>query len=284
MTGRIGATDSGRSDPKPGPVTALSVLLLAVTLAVLGSWTAPVPGRILPGVAITVGFALLAYLLRAVTRSGALAGALVAFLLFISAGAAGFAALAAVFLLTWISTRLGYPRKRALGRAESRAGRSAAQILANLTVPAACAGLSAVGNPGILALFRHRELWLIASAAALTEAAADTASSECGEAWSDHVRLLTTWKPVAPGTDGGVSVPGTLAGVLGAVLVGSVCAITNLIPYRMLPVVAGAGVLGMFLDSLLGATFERWRLVGNNSVNFAGTLFAAVAGVLLAAL
>ncbi len=281
ITERTDTAGLGRGAPKLVPVTILSTLLLAVTVTTLASRAAPVAGRILPGLVVTAAFAVLAYALKAVTRSGALAGALISFLLFVSGGAGAFAALVAVFLLAWISTRLGYARKQALGRAESRSGRSAAQVLANLTVAAACAGLSAIAYPA----FRpsgHGELWLIAAAAALAEAAADTVSSECGEAWSERVRLITTGRPVPPGTDGGVSVAGTAAGIVGAALVASVCVLTQLTPGRMLPIITGAAVLGMFFDSLLGATFERWRLVGNNTVNFASTLFAAVAAALTA--
>jgi uncharacterized membrane protein len=37
-----------------------------------------------------------------------------------------------------------------------------------------------------------------------------------------------------------------------------------------------AGVLGLFFDSLLGATMERRGWLGNDLVNFSSTAFAAV--------
>jgi uncharacterized membrane protein len=43
-----------------------------------------------------------------------------------------------------------------------------------------------------------------------------------------------------------------------------------------------AGVLGLFFDSLLGATLERRGWIGNDLVNFASTAFAA--GISLVAL
>jgi uncharacterized membrane protein len=37
----------------------------------------------------------------------------------------------------------------------------------------------------------------------------------------------------------------------------------------------GAGIGGLFFDSLLGATVERRGWIGNDLVNFTSTLFAA---------
>src|SRR5208337_3311778 len=123
------------------------------------------PERLAIAAAVTVGFAVLARALRGVNRSGAPAGGLACFLLFAGAGPTAFAALAALFLMTWASTRLGYRRKLALGLAERRDGRNAWQILANLAVAALGAIVfSATGN----------RLWLLAALAAMAEAATDT--------------------------------------------------------------------------------------------------------------
>ena len=55
--------------------------------------------------------------------------------------------------------------------------------------------------------------------AALAEATADTLASELGEVLGGPPLLLTTLRRVAPGTDGAISLAGTLAGASGAVLV-----------------------------------------------------------------
>ena len=66
-------------------------------------------------------------------------------------------------------------------------------------------------------------------AGALAEAAADTVSSECGQAFSDRARLITTFEEVAAGTDGGVSLVGTLTGACAALLVSAVCLLTGVL-------------------------------------------------------
>jgi uncharacterized protein (TIGR00297 family) len=118
--------------------------------------------------------------------------------------------------------------------------------------------------------------------AALAEAAADTSASECGEALSARAFLITSMTQVRAGTDGGISLPGTLAGIAAAAIVAAVAAQTGVIPWAAMVLVAGAGIVGMLVDSLLGATLERRGLIGNHGVNFAGTMLAATMALLLA--
>ncbi len=97
----------------------------------------------------------------------------------------------------------------------------------------------------------------------------------------DRAWLITSLRQVRAGAHGGISLPGTLAAVAAAVIVGSAAAATHVVPWSMLPLVAAAGLLGTFIDSLLGATLERRGVIGNNGVNFAGTFAAAAIVVLL---
>ena len=225
--------------------------------------------QVVIGGLLTLAFAALARSMRGVTNSGALAGAVISFLLYLGGGPGAFAALITVFGLTWITTRIGYQRKLKLGTAERRDGRKASQVVANLGVAAACSALS-LARP-------NRALFLLAMVAALSEAAADTVSSELGQAFGDRPRLITTWRAVPAGTDGGVSLIGTLAGAVAAGIVSLVCVLGGLLPRPWLPISMGAAVFGMIADSLLGATLERRNMVNNDSVNFLSTLIAALA-------
>lgn len=217
-------------------------------------------------VVVTLIFAGLGRWLRGVSWSGAVAGAVVCFLLYLSAGGRAVGALVSVFVLTWMATRFGRSRKQRLGTAEKGDGRRASQVLANLGVATVAAVLFAIyGNAG----------FLLAMAAALSEAAADTVSSEIGQAVGTNPRLITTWKAVAPGTDGGVTVAGTLAGVVAAAVVGVGCVLTGLIAWKWFGIVVGAATVGMIVDSFLGAWLERRGLLNNDLVNFLGTLIAA---------
>jgi uncharacterized protein (TIGR00297 family) len=146
--------------------------------------------------------------------------------------------------------------------------RDARQVLANGGVAAAAGALGA---------------WPIA-AGAIAAAAADTWATEIGAFSPTPPRLITSGAPVPPGTDGGITPLGTAGGALGALFIGGLAAFLD--PRAMGPgsthpgwtvaVVATAGVVGMLVDSLLGATVQgRGRWLDNDGVNLATTLAGA---------
>src|SRR6202166_436435 len=198
----------------------------------VGHGWASSPERLAIAATVTLAFAVLARALHGVNRSGALAGGFACFLLFAGAGPAAFATLTALFLMTWAATRLGYRRKLALGLAERREGRNAWQVLTNLAV----AALSSVafGMTG-------NRAWLIATIAALAEAATDTVASEIGQYRGSQARMITTWESVPAGTDGGITIPGSVAGVAGGVVIAAVAVLGRIIVPReaWIPAVAG---------------------------------------------
>jgi uncharacterized protein (TIGR00297 family) len=220
-----------------------------------------------PALAVTSIFALVGYWLRGVSRSGAVAGFVVAFLLYYWAGGGAFGLLIALFTLTFLATRLGRQRKLALGTAEKPDGRSASQVLANVGVAAAFAtGYGYYGRTSLL----------LACTAALAEAAADTVSSECGQAFSSSARLITTGSRVPAGMNGGISAAGTASGALAGLVLCLVAVRSGLIPAASAWIVFAAAMCGVFLDSLLGALVERGGWLNNNAVNLLGTLSAAL--------
>jgi uncharacterized protein (TIGR00297 family) len=224
------------------------------------------PERVVVAVAVTLGFAALARGLRGVTFSGAVAGGIACFLLFGGAGPAAFAALAALFAMTWASTRVGYRQKLALGLAERREGRKGWQVLANLGAAAAGSVLfSATGN----------RAWLVATVAALCEAATDTVASEIGQYRKGEARLITSGKRVPAGTDGGMTISGSLAGLGAGLGIGLIGLAGGMLVRSQFWIPVAAGFGGMLGDSVLGATLQRRGWIDNRSVNFFSTLGAA---------
>jgi uncharacterized protein (TIGR00297 family) len=221
--------------------------------------------------AITLGLSLLVFLARAATPLAALTGGAITAALTLGLPPwyrSALPALLALFVLTWTATRFGRGQKQRLGVAEDKRGRNAAQVAANLGV----AGLAAAVALG------HRlpgTWYAVVAVAALAEATADTLASELGEVLGGPPLLITTLRRVAPGTDGAISLAGTVAGASGAVVVVLV-AVSTLGLKLGDALAAGLGAVGgLFVDSLLGATAERRGWLNNDAVNFLSTLAAS---------
>jgi uncharacterized protein (TIGR00297 family) len=217
---------------------------------------------------VALGFAVIARTLGAVTDGGAMIGVLVAFVLMLAAGFAGFLSLVTVFVITVVTTRWGYSRKQQLGVAERRQGRTASQVLANLGAAALCA-VPSIWFP------RFSEILLVGAMAALAEAAADTASSEVGQATARRAYRITDFRDATIGANGAISVEGTISGCVAACMVSWVSAVVGVVSWNWTPLIALAAIAGMFLDSVIGATWENAGKMGNDSVNFVSTVFAA---------
>ena len=211
-------------------------------------------------------FAGLALALGAVSRGGAIGGFVVGTGIYVSLGLPGFLILALFVAGGSALTRLGYRSKERRGLAEARGGRRGARnALANCGVAVVCAVLAAA-TP-------FAELFAAAFVASLGAAFADTAESEVGQLSKGTPYRITTLEPVPPGTDGAVSIPGTLAGVAAAATTAALGYGLGLLESPGLALlVAAAAFLGTVGDSLLGALIPR---LGNELTNVICTLIAA---------
>ena len=136
-----------------------------------------------------------------------------------------------------------------------------------------------LANGGVAALAALAGSW-IAFAGALCAATADTWASEIGRHSRTPPRLITNGSPVPPGTDGGMTVLGTVGGIAGA---GFVAGVSYVLGHHSVLSIAVAGIAGMLVDSLLGATVQgKVRWMDNDAVNLAATLTGAACAVLIA--
>jgi uncharacterized protein (TIGR00297 family) len=247
-------------------------------------------------VEISLGFAFMVRALQAATPGGAVCGGMICFLITLWTRSltepilrTGLTPLILLFVLTFFSTRAGRKKKARTGLAEGRRGRSAAQVIANLSVAAVSVSPQAVNQvqrwmayccvSGLLDAWAFQVVKVMC-VAALVEATADTVSSEIGQAFGGHPMLIIGLRRVEPGTDGGMTSLGSGAGVAAGALVAIAGGWAIHLSLQAVLTTLGAGICGLFFDSLLGATVERRGWIGNDLVNFTSTLFAAVlAGV-----
>jgi uncharacterized protein (TIGR00297 family) len=115
-------------------------------------------------------------------------------------------------------------------------------------------------------------------AASFSAKLADTFGSEIGKRWGRHTVLITTLKPVAPGTEGAISVEGTAASLLGSGLMALVMLQLGLLQGAgAWWLVALVGLLATLLESLIGAGLQqRCVWLSNELVNALQTTIAAV--------
>ena len=136
-----------------------------------------------------------------------------------------------------------------------------------------------IANGGVAALAALTGSWA-GFAGALAAATADTWASEIGRHASVPPRLISNGRPVPAGTDGGMTLLGTTGGIAGA---GLVAALSYVLGHSSAPAIAVAGVVGMLVDSLLGATVQgKVRWMDNDAVNLAATLSGALCAALIA--
>ena len=260
-------------------VPLVAGLFLLALLLTQGGWevvqSREFLGRALVGLTVNAALAAAAYAARGINASGVIAGILLGTLLWAFLDWRGYCLLLAFFVIGTACTRLGWEVKSARELAQEEGGRRGARhAVANTGVAIAC-GVFAVTAPPppSLELF-----FLVACAAAFATAAADTAGSEIGQLWGRRTFLPTTLERVPPGTDGAVSVEGTLAGIFAASLVGATGAALDLYPWIGVLAVTLAAFLGSTLESLAGALLEDGGVLDNEALNFLNTLVGALAG------
>ena len=200
---------------------------------------------------------------------GGLVGGLLAGFIFLGAGLTGLSLLFAFFVLGSVASHFKAAEKARVGLAQENKGkRSIRHAISNGGVAGIC-GLIAWGIP------EYQVMMAAMVAGSLAAATADTLSSELGVVFGRRFINILTLKPDQRGLDGVISLEGTLLGALGALfmalLFGAWHGFDPLVAY-----ICFAGIFGNVIDSVLGASLQRWGLMTNDTVNFANTAFATL--------
>jgi uncharacterized protein (TIGR00297 family) len=214
-------------------------------------------------VVLIVVIGLITYLRKALDLFGSIFMIIMGIIIIFSAGANWLMLIFIFLILGLIFTKYKHQYKKDIGVYEGT--RSLKNVISNGIVPFV---MAAFGNYG----------GFIGSIATAT---ADTLASEVGVV--EQPRLITTLKKVPPGTDGGISILGTAAGIMGAGIIGVSAYILGIFPdpYVTMKISIIAGTVGCFVDSILGAVLERRKYISNEYVNLIATITGAALGILM---
>jgi len=105
--------------------------------------------------------------------------------------------------------------------------------------------------------FTKNDIFYIAYLASLASAAADTWATEIGTLLGKKPRKITNFKKCLPGESGGITIPGTVASILGAASIGITgYLLSDSIDLNIFSFIIIAGVFGALVDSFVGATIQ----------------------------
>jgi len=185
-----------------------------------------------------------------------------------SAGANWLFLIILFLILSLLATRYSKKYKRSLGEYEGR--RTSKNVISNGVVACFMAAFGGYYLPFVGGFI-----------GAIATATADTLASEIGVL--HQPRLITTFQKVDPGTDGAVSILGTVVGMAGAAIIGIAAFFLGIVhdPLSAIVVSVISGTVGCFMDSILGAVLERRDLITNEHVNLIATIVGALVGILL---
>jgi uncharacterized protein (TIGR00297 family) len=215
------------------------------------------------------------------TRAGWAHAAALGTILWGALGPAGWLAVVAYLLLGSLVTRLGFAAKQASGLAEARGGRRGPENVWGSAATGAALALLLPLVPETL-----RPVLLVGFCASFAAKLADTFGSEIGKRWGRRTVLITTLRPVAPGSEGAISLEGTAASLAGGLLMALICAGLGLLSSSVaVMLVAVVALLATLLESVIGATLQhRWRWLSNELVNGLQTVIAALLAMAAAVL
>lgn len=203
------------------------------------------------------------------TVGASVCSVLIGCLVFAGSGYAGLSLLGTFFILGVLATAHKKEQKATIHRdGDHPEKRTAGQVFANGGV-AGLAAIAALADP------IRVDLYSMMLGASLAAATADTVSSELGIVYGRNFINVLTFAREEKGLDGVISREGTLLGVAGSLVIAGVYALFEGFDLSVLWIVI-AGNLGNLADSILGASLERGRYIGNNAVNFLSTLLAAL--------
>ncbi|XP_058100978.1 protein VTE6, chloroplastic [Magnolia sinica] len=220
-------------------------------------------------------------LLAGLSISGIGAAFLLGTLTWRAFGPPGFLLVAMYFVIGTAVTKLKISQKEALGVAEKRRGRRGpGSVIGSSAAGCVCAFLLINGIGG--EAFSH--LWRLGFVASFCTKLSDTVSSEMGKAYGKTTYLVTTFKIVPRGTEGAVSVEGTVAGLIASVVLAAIACFMGEVNVPEAIICVMASQIANLGESVIGAALqdkEGFRWLNNDAVNVINISLGSILAVVL---
>ncbi|MEG3833673.1 TIGR00297 family protein [Microcoleus sp. AT8-B4] len=245
---------------------------------------------------------------KLLTPAGQFHGWVLGVLIWGCLGWQGYAVVMFYFLVGSGVTRIGKAQKEAEGIAEKRSGaRGPENVWGSALTATLCAlgvlALSILGDTGEMSVLGETgkmsvladtgkmpvpqdaiSLLLLGYAASFCTKLSDTCASEIGKAYGKRTFLITSLQHVPRGTEGAVSLEGTIAGIVGSILIALLSWAVGLIDLTGIVFCVIAAFIATNIESVIGATVQsKFEWLTNEVVNFFNTLIGAIAAIILAA-
>lgn len=220
---------------------------------------------------------------KLLTPAGLVHAWLLGVLIWGSLGWQGYIVVLFYFLVGSAVTRIGMAQKEAEGIAEKRSGARGPENVWGSALTGALCALGTLVVP-ILNLDKLiTSLLLLGYVASFSTKLSDTCASEVGKAYGKRTYLITTLQAVPRGTEGAVSLEGTLAGLIGSTAIALLGWGVGIIDLPGVLFCVLAAFIATNIESVIGATLQaKIGWLTNEVVNILNTLIGALAAVLLA--
>lgn len=216
---------------------------------------------------ISFVLSLIALEVKIADESGLMSATLIGTITILFTNLQFFAILLSFYLVGSAITKYKYSLKESLGIAEPGGGaRGFSNVFGNSLAP-----LFFAMNYGVTG----NQIFASAFVASVATALGDTMASEVGKT-AKNVYLITNFKKVKPGTNGGISLIGEISALLGCIFITILSLALGIIPLECSAIIIASAFLAIHVDSLLGATLEIKGYLNNFAVNFLATLFGGL--------